>query len=75
MEVSFYGIYMKHPTNKHGEWDEEKNRKIEAYKRGRYQRIRDSENSTGNSVSGKSSLCPHIYSLHIVMNVECDRLT
>ena len=33
MEGKFDGIYMNHPTNKHDEWDEEKNIHREAYKR------------------------------------------
>ena len=45
---------MNHPSNNHDEWAEENKSKREAYKKGRYQRKRDGENSTGNSGSGKS---------------------
>ena len=61
-------MYMKYQDNKHDEWDEENQRNREAYKKGRFQRTRDGENSTGNSGSGKiltlsshmkSELCNH----------------
>ena len=45
---------MNHLDNKHDEWDEEKKRKREAYKKGISQRKRDDEKSTGNSGSGKT---------------------
>ena len=51
---------MNHPANKHDEWHEVKNIKIDAYKNFIPHRTRDGENSTGNSGSGKSSLCTHI---------------
>ena len=46
-------MYMNHPDNKNGEWDEEKQRNREAYKKGRSQSTRDCGNSTGSSGSGK----------------------
>ena len=47
-------MYMNHPPNKHNEQAEEKQRKIEAYKKIRSRRTRGGKNSTGNSRSGKS---------------------
>ena len=46
-------MYMNHQSQKHDERAEEKQRKIEAYKKFRYHKTRDGENSTGNSGCGK----------------------
>ena len=53
MEGKFDGMYMNHPANKHDEWDELKNIKIEAYQKGRSQRTMFGEKSTGNGGIGK----------------------
>ena len=55
MEGKFYGMYMNHPSNKHDEWYEEKQRNRESHKKGRSQSTRDCEKSTGSSESGKLS--------------------
>ena len=46
MEEKFDRMYMDHTANKHDEWNEENNRKREAYKKVRLQITRDGENST-----------------------------
>ena len=53
MEGKFDRIYMNYPYNKHNEWAEEIHRKREDYKKGRYHRKRDCENSNGNIGIGK----------------------
>ena len=44
MGGKFDAIYMNHPVNNKDEWDEEKLRKRENYKKGRYKHIRYDEN-------------------------------
>ena len=75
MEEKFYGMYMNDPHNKHKERAEEKQKKIEDYKK------------PGLSVQGmaktqletvkvqKSPLFPHKCSLYFELTVECPRLT
>ena len=65
---------MNHPDNKHNEWAEEKQRKREDQKR------------AGTIVQGiveyqmeivkeeNASLCPHRYSIHCTLNMECTSL-
>ena len=61
---------MNHQANKHDEWAEEKNRKIEAYKKGRYQRKRNCETQMELVEVENDSLCPRRCSLHYALTVE-----
>ena len=54
MEGKFDGIYTNYISNKHDEWSEENQNKIEAYQKVRSQRTIDGENSNVKSGSGKS---------------------
>ena len=67
-------MYMNHPSNKHGEWKEERHRKRNSTKISdpRVQGI--VENKMEAVEVENTSLCPHRYILNRAPTVECTSL-
>ena len=69
MERKSDTVYTNHPANKHDEWYKDIQRKRKAYKKVSPHITRDSENSTGNSESGKIlTMSSH---MHSVLCTDC----
>ena len=65
MERKSDTVYTNHPANKHDEWYKDIQRKRKAYKKVSPHITRDSENSTGNSGSGKIlTMSSHVQSAY-----------
>ena len=68
-------MYMNHPPNKHNEKSEEKQRKIEAYKKSGLRVQGMAKTQLERVEVGKAPLFTQKCSLYFALTVECLRLT